>query len=127
MPRDLVARERAAIDELLAAQEVGRGGHHGERNAQRLAVVKPLLDTALLEAGREPAIEQLGVGHALDRDLVARLGDQIGQIEHLAQAPPLRPQHAGDADPAILGAIDPGRIGRPVTVPAQRAAAPRRR
>ena len=73
---------------------------------------KPFLGRAVEEARHEARLQRIGVRQPLPSHDMLRMAAEVGHAHQVAERLPLRRRHDGDADPALLAAIDAHRIGR---------------
>ena len=118
--------DRLAVAEHRPAQHLLHVGHDRERQAQLETQREPFLGGAIEEARDEARLQRIGARQPLAAHDVVRIAAELGHAHQVAERLPLRRRDDGDADPALLAAIDAHRIGRREAVEAPALLRPRR-
>ena len=92
-------------------RQLGQVGHRRKRDAPALAQLQPFGRPALQQRRPQHRVERVGLLQALQGHLVARLAAQRRLIDQVAEGRPLRRCQCGEADPAVLRAVDAARVG----------------
>ena len=101
-----------AVAEHRPVEHLLHVGHDGEGQALLERCGKPFLGGAVEEARHEARLQLVGARQPLRPHDELRMAAEVGHAHQVAERLPLRRRHDGDADPALLAAIDAHRIGR---------------
>ena len=104
--------DRLAVAEHRPAQHLLHVRHDRERQAQLQPEGEPFLGRTIEEARDEARLQRIGPRQPFAAHDVIGIAAELRHAHQVAERFPLRRRDDGDADPALLAAIDAHRIGR---------------